>query len=207
MKQQHGSMYAMNLNWSCARPRRMCNIPTLLLLLLILPVVSATKSNESASGHDRWASLEAAMEDRWKIFTPNDVVAASFLSDDMLEMIFNFLVSPTLLCFLGFASSCICQDDSLQRAILRSSTSFDNPTPIVLCAGTLEPKKAVNVTGKSFFISCGATRFWQRCSLSGGRRHRIFEGSPVQMFLQNIRIFHGNALPNTEMVSLSVMLT
>jgi hypothetical protein len=119
--------------------------------------------------------------------------------------IYNRIFTPTIRCNIGLKSTCICQEDDLRRAILRSGTSFDNPTSIVICLGTitLTDHKPMNITNKSFFIGCTgntATNSILRqqqqrtCDISGNRQQRIFYGNPIQLFLQNIRLISGNAI-------------
>jgi hypothetical protein len=124
----------------------------------------------------------------------------------IIETVFN----PTTRCRLGFKSSCICREDSFRRAILRAGSSFDNPTPITLCTGTITlttqyeldvQYKPINITNKSFFIGCTPTtkKKWLRrrpassCTISGNGQYRMFYGNPVQLFLQNIQLINGNA--------------
>jgi hypothetical protein len=115
------------------------------------------------------------------------------LEKGFFSSLFDCIFNPSLLCAIGLPSSCICREDALRRAVLRAGNSFDNPTPIVLCTGTIIVSKPLNVTGKSFFMGCTSPNTWRACDLSGGRQHRIIEGNPIQLFLQNIRLLRGHA--------------
>jgi predicted outer membrane repeat protein len=138
------------------------------------------------------------------------------VGDFFMDLYYSIL-NPTLRCRIGLPSTCICQEDDLRRAIVRAGTSFDNPTPITLCAVTITLQDSnvrhnnkndfqpINVTNKSFFIGCQAKnpkilpKFRKRatCVISGNGQQTIFHGNPIQLFLQNIQLINSYASLST----------
>ena len=133
-------------------------------------------------------------------------------AQDFFTNLYYNIFNPTLRCRIGLPSTCICQEGDLRRAIVRAGTSFDNPTPITLCTGTITLQDSdirnnnnkndvqpINVTNKSFFIGCQAEkrkifpklRKKAICAISGNGQQTIFFGSPIQLFLQNIQLMNG----------------
>jgi hypothetical protein len=135
---------------------------------------------------------------------------------DFFTDLYYTILNPTLRCRLGLPSTCLCQEGDLRRAIVRAGTSFDNPTPITLCAGTIvlqdsdirgnknnnnKDFQPINITNKSFFIGCQAKeriilpklRKKPTCVISGNGQQTIFYGNPIQLFLQNIHLINSYA--------------
>ena len=134
---------------------------------------------------------------------------------EFVKGLYYNIFNPTLRCQLGLPSTCICQESDLRRAIIRAGISFDNPTPITLCTGTITLQDSnirssnskendflsINVTNKSFFLGCQAEerkilpklRRRPKCVISGNGQHTIFFGNPIQLFLQNIQLINGYA--------------
>lgn len=92
-------------------------------------------------------------------------------------------VSPPVSCTVRTAAA-------LQDAVTASSGSATSPTPIVLC-GDVALTAQINMSGKSFALSCTAGSV--SCTISGSSTSptRLFSGSPVFADFRSINFANG----------------
>ena len=118
------------------------------------------------------------------------------------------LLNRKIACRFGisqFLARCVCDENSLQSAVNRASTSPTNPTKIQICYGTtIELQQDIDLTGKSIDFTCRRKLFQnnqqgmedelrQDCILSGGLNTRMFSGAPVYASFKEIVFQFGNA--------------
>jgi hypothetical protein len=107
----------------------------------------------------------------------------------------------TAVCQAGLPSLCICDEEGLRGAIKKAGSDPGNPTPIELCHGELEIEEEIDITGKSFFITCSANTLFNSCDLVGGKHTRLFTGAPVAAIFEKVRLTGGEANPEVRRIT------
>lgn len=93
---------------------------------------------------------------------------------------------------LSFLNSCICKDYQIAERLETASESFAFATNIVLCGGTVEVEKPIDLTGKNVAFSCQTPGFLA-CGFNGKGKSRLIEGSPLSAVFQQMKFENGNA--------------
>jgi predicted outer membrane repeat protein len=115
------------------------------------------------------------------------LIILSFFSEKQVEL--RELRWERRRCRLFLPSDCICRQGQLMRTIRQ------NRKARICFKTTIKIYREIDITGKSFTISCARPQndYRSKCKLVGSGRNRLFKGSPAIAVLQDIDMEKGSA--------------
>jgi predicted outer membrane repeat protein len=115
------------------------------------------------------------------------ILVLAYFSDNQVER--RELRREQRRCRWSLPSDCLCREEQLVRAVR------ENRQAKICQDTTINISREIDITGKSFTISCAKPKDFYRgsCKILGSGNHRLFYGSPANATLQGIDLENGFA--------------